>query len=961
MAVLRRFVTARYAIAFLAVAAAIGLRLALEPVLGNNTPYLTFFAAVIVARRASGRGPALAASGLSVVSAWYLFLEPRYSFALADRYAAVGLGLFAVTCAAISWLEISSESAPETLAASRSGREYIDVAGVSVLRRIALIGVAALALGILASSLWTGLSRSIDAERWVEHTYQVINAAASVRSELERAQTSERGYLLTGDDQYAEAYQSAVAAEQRASALLRRLTADSGAQQARLDDLDRLLQARLDMLAYAIQVRKQQGPAAVSELIRTVRGGKLMDELRAGLGAVDEEEHRLLSSRTAAAQAADSRTRWVLGLGMGSLVLLLVLAGASIERHAYKRTEVERMLAQQAGLIDLSHDAIITADGQGLITGWNMGAQEMYGWTGKEAAGKTTRELLQTSSSIPVQQIGQALAGEGRWTGELTQTRSDGRQIVVESRQVLQRDDSGRLAGSLEIHRDTTERKRAEEALRLSEERFARAFAINPAAVAISRLEDGLYLDVNEAWQALTGYRRDEVIGRSSLDLHIWPTPESRTLFARELGENKSLLGWEQTLLKKSGAPFAALLSAVIVPVADDEVILSTFLDISERQRAAKALRESEERFRALTTASSDAVYRMSPDWREMRSLRGRGFLADTESSNRTWLRDYIYPEDQALVMSAIREATRSRSIFELEHRVFRADGSVGWTFSRAVPVQDGDGQIVEWFGAASDITQRKQAEQEIRRINAELEQRVLDRTAQLESANQELEAFAYSVSHDLRAPLRGIDGWTLAFIEDFSGKCEHLDGKGREYLDRVRTETQRMGHLIDDLLRLSRITRAEMHRDSVDLSRLTESIASGLRERHPQRTLEFSIQPGLIADGDARLLEVVLTNLLENAVKFTGPRAHARIAFESVRRDERAAFAVRDNGVGFDMAFADTLFGAFQRLHSASEFPGTGIGLATVQRIIHRHGGRVWAEAEPDRGATFYFTLGPN
>jgi signal transduction histidine kinase len=169
------------------------------------------------------------------------------------------------------------------------------------------------------------------------------------------------------------------------------------------------------------------------------------------------------------------------------------------------------------------------------------------------------------------------------------------------------------------------------------------------------------------------------------------------------------------------------------------------------------------------------------------------------------------------------------------------------------------------------------------------------------------------------------------------------------------------MGHLIDDLLQLSRVTRAEMDRHAVDLSVTAESIAARLREAYPQRQLEFVVRPGLRAFGDVRLLEVALTNLLENAVKFTGPRAPARIEFETAKCGGKTAFVVRDNGVGFDMAYAGTLFGAFQRLHSESEFPGTGIGLATVQRVIHRHGGRVWAEAQPDRGATFYFTLGPD
>ncbi|MBP7634371.1 HAMP domain-containing protein [Candidatus Ozemobacteraceae bacterium] len=235
------------------------------------------------------------------------------------------------------------------------------------------------------------------------------------------------------------------------------------------------------------------------------------------------------------------------------------------------------------------------------------------------------------------------------------------------------------------------------------------------------------------------------------------------------------------------------------------------------------------------------------------------------------------------------------------------------------------------------------------------LEQRVRERTVQLESSNQELEAFAYSVSHDLRAPLRGIDGWSLALLEDYTDK---LDEKGKQYLSRVRSETQRMGQLIDELLQLSRVNRSPFQPQDVNLTEMAQTIASRLRESNAGRNLDFSIEPGLVVRGDSALLEIALNNLMDNAVKFTGPCSEARIEFARVVIDGKPAFSVRDNGVGFDMAYYSKLFGAFQRLHKASEFPGTGIGLATVARIIHRHGGSIWASSEPGKGATFQFTL---
>jgi len=256
----------------------------------------------------------------------------------------------------------------------------------------------------------------------------------------------------------------------------------------------------------------------------------------------------------------------------------------------------------------------------------------------------------------------------------------------------------------------------------------------------------------------------------------------------------------------------------------------------------------------------------------------------------------------------------------------------------------DGPGRY--FTAIVRDVTERKRRDEELRAINA-----------QLEVTNQELETFSYSVSHDLRAPIRAIDGFSAILEQDYA---EKLDSRGRDCLNRVRAAAQRMYTLIDALLTLSRVTREEMRRDVIDLSALARSVATELQRTHPDRKVDFVIAPGIIGVGDGSLVRVALENLIGNSWKFTGRLAKARIEFGAVDGNGSTVYYVRDNGAGFDMAYVDKLFGAFQRLHTAEEFPGTGIGLPTVQRIVRRHGGTVWAEAEINEGATFWFTLAP-
>ncbi|HXB68468.1 MAG TPA: CHASE3 domain-containing protein [Candidatus Acidoferrales bacterium] len=515
-------------------------------------------------------------------------------------------------------------------------------------------------------------------------------------------------------------------------------------------------------------------------------------------------------------------------------------------------------------------------------------------------------------------------------------------------------------AGGAVSERDVSNHQRDLEAIRNSEERF-RTLADAIPQLSWMAHADGWVFWYNQRWYDFTGVKPQDTVGWGWQSVH---DPEVLPAV---------LVGWKKAIA--DGEPFEMVfpLRAVdgafhpfltrVMPMRDQagKVVrwFGTSTDITAQRMTEDALRENQQRLRVAQQVArigtfewnlQTGVKQRTPELEAMYGLPPGGF----DAGRRTWL-DLVHPEDREQADRHMQEALETGS-FEAEWRVNWPDGATHWLFGRAWVFQGDTGKRSRMIGAVVDVTARKQAELEVLRINGELERRVHDRTIQLEAANRELEAFAYSVSHDLRAPLRGIDGWSLALLEDYDSL---LDEGARQYLNRVRSETQRMGHLIDGLLQLSRVSRGEMKFHRVDLTALANTIAARLRDSQPERSLEFVIEPELVASGDGRLLEIALTNLFSNAVKFTGARDQALIEFGRVEQDGEMAFYVRDNGAGFDMAHAGNLFGAFQRLHKASEFPGTGIGLATVQRVVRRHGGRVWADGCVNRGATFSFTLG--
>jgi len=369
--------------------------------------------------------------------------------------------------------------------------------------------------------------------------------------------------------------------------------------------------------------------------------------------------------------------------------------------------------------------------------------------------------------------------------------------------------------------------------------------------------------------------------------------------------------------------------------------------------------REWKNRYEAVVRASGQLLYDWNPRTDDVLfggdTERCVGYsLAEMSGEGKRW-EDLIHPDDLPRFHLERTRAVAVKGPFNLEYRILHRDGSVRHLQDNGYPLIDGTGNVTSMVGFRVDVTERKRNEERIRQMNAELERRVLERTAELQFANKEMEAFCYSISHDLRAPLRSIRGYSEIVLQEFGAK---LDGRGEEFLQRACESAAHMNQLLDDLLRLSVISRGELQRDETDLSELAQQIVSNLKTAEPNRKVKLKIGRQLKARGDARLLQIALGNLLSNAWKFTGRKPDAMIEFDVIHKDGERVFLVRDNGEGFDMEWKHRLFGVFERLHAVTDFPGTGIGLAIVQRVIQRHGGRVWGEGKRGEGATFYFTL---
>jgi PAS domain S-box-containing protein len=898
-------------------------------------------------------------------------------------------------------------------------RKQVDVPIEALLRRRVTGGliVAVLLTVFLSFVSWRSARRADQDAYWVSHTHEVMATIQGTSRDVLETETSARAFALSGQEQLLAHYRTAHETVFVDEDALRHLTADNPSQQRRLDVLEPQVRRALEFGESIIAKRRKLGAYAAGRDALEIEG--IIDAVRATTGDMHAEESRLLSQRTQRAGAAQRLAMIIaivgvfLKVGSWMLAFLVIIReigissraqlqlntlNAELEQRVKERTAslqseiADRRRAQEiaehlAAVVESSDDAIISKTLDGTITAWNRGAEKVFGYSSAEAVGKPMALLLPPERAEEEAGIlARIRCGESISHFETVRVRKDGKKIDVSVTISPISDAKGAIVGASKIARDVTAHKQAEEVLRESEERF-HAMLNGIPQLAWTAEPDGYIFWFNQRWYDYTGTTPEQTKGWDWQNVHdpeILPKVLDRWKIAIAEGTPFEM----EFPLRAGDGSFRTFLTRVLpLKDANGHVLrwFGTNTDISERKlaemqlagQAQELIRRAEELANSRVALETQTLMLQS-----VLDSMGEGliaadrdghFLIWNDSANklmgrkastlpteqwtphyRVFLPDEItpYPPDRLPLVRALHgESVQVELMVEHPDRANRVCLEV-----TARPLKDNQGDLRGGVAVLRDITERKAAEREVQALNQTLEARVIERTAEMKAANKELEAFTYSVSHDLRAPIRHISGFAKILGEKFRSS---LPAEGHEHLQHIVQAAHRMGRMVDEMLKLARLGRQALTVKVTGLSSLVEDVITLLAPETEGRQVEWKIGQLPFVECDPILMPQVFQNLISNALKYSRPRSPAVIEIGQTEKEGEKVIFVKDNGVGFDMTYSDKLFGVFQRLHVAEEFEGNGIGLATVERIVKKHGGRVWVEAELDRGATFFFTLG--
>jgi PAS domain S-box-containing protein len=820
-------------------------------------------------------------------------------------------------------------------------------------------------------------NRNVRTFQLIAHTNNILNEAEQTLSVTKDLESGSRGYVITGDSNYLEHFTIARDVVFSHIKNLKELTKDNPVQQIIIDSLSFVIDKRIDFSLQSVMLRNEKGIEAASKFVATRQGKLYMDKIRSLVAKIKNDENNLLVQRQIENDKSISSFNRAFFVFLTCIFILLSVILFSIRSNIAIHKTAEKQKQEIQDFIDSMStlSAKLSVDGKILMV----------------------NKIAQQASGLPMEELLKANFTEGQWwtfdpvvharVQEAFKKACAGTAINYDEKifvfgqilfisfsltPILRQD--GSVDYILAEARDISAQKKAEEKIKESEQMFSSLFYKSPIMKAIAETPTGRYIEVNDAFADFFEQSKEEILGKTSVELNMLVHSEERDKILKNLQRDRFARDIETQINSKTGKTRWVSTNIDMINLNGKDCFLTAAIDITERKEAEEKIRQmnmelerrveekthevivKEKRFRTMIEKNTDMMTLATPDGKIIYSSPSLTNVLGYSEEELTTIPAFelIHPDDVPGLIEQMQQIidTPGKSFYR-QQRLLHKNRRWIWCEGTVTNLLH-DPNIGALVSNFRDMTERKKAEEEIRTLNESLEKKVIDRTTQMEAVNKELEAFSYSVSHDLRAPLRIIDGYTEMLVSDYLNK---LDEEGKRMFAIITSNVRKMGQLIDDLLSLSQTGRKELTVHSTDMNGLVKSVIDDQLSLTDKK-IDITVEKLLPAKCDSGLLQQVWSNLISNAIKYSGKQEKTVIRISSYRKGPEIIYAIKDNGVGFDMKYSGQLFGVFQRLHKASEFEGTGVGLALVKRIVAKHEGRVWAESETGKGATFFFSL---